>query len=119
MSPNAEQWGENWTEIGQYAREAGRDPAGLTGAVCLNLSIDEDAAAADRQLDDYLARYYGVTDATAARQSHGSYAGPAEGAAEWLTGFARAGVEHFVLRFAGSNERHLEIVAGLRAELGW
>lgn len=119
VSASAEQWGEHWTEIGQHAREAGRDPAALAGAVCLNLSIDDDAAAADRQLNDYLARYYGVTDPTGARQTHGSYAGPASGAAEWLDGFARAGVQHFVLRFAGSNERHLEIVAGLRSELGW
>jgi alkanesulfonate monooxygenase SsuD/methylene tetrahydromethanopterin reductase-like flavin-dependent oxidoreductase (luciferase family) len=116
VSPNAAQWGEHWTEIKGIAQEAGRQP---TGAVCLNLSIDNDTAAADRQLDDYLAQYYGVTDSSAARATHGSYAGPAAGAADWLDGFAHAGVKHFVLRFAGNNERHLEIVAGLRADLGW
>jgi len=119
VSPDAAQWGEHWSEIGETARAAGRDPAALTGAVCLNLSIDADTAAADRRLDAYLAQYYGVSDAAATRQTHGSYAGPPAGAAEWLEGFARAGVAHFVLRFAGNNENHLETVAALRADLGW
>ena len=119
VSPNATQWGEHWTEIKEVAREAGRNPAMPTGAVCLNLSIDEDSNAADRQLDAYLAQYYGVADGKTPRQTHGSYAGPAAGAADWLDGFARAGVDHFVLRFAGHNERHLETVSGLRADLGW
>jgi probable F420-dependent oxidoreductase len=118
VSPNAAEWGEQWAEIRDIARTAGRDPAMLTGAVCLNLSIDDDATAADRQLDAYLAEYYGVVNGTH-RQTHGSYAGPAAGAAEWLNSFARAGVDHFVLRFAGHNERHLETVSALRADLGW
>ena len=74
VSPNAAQWGEHWTEIQEFAQTAGRDPAALMGAVCLNISINEDANAADRQLDDYLAQYYGVVDKTT-RQTHGSYAG--------------------------------------------
>ena len=119
VSPNAAQWGEQWTEIRDHAKQAGRDPAAVTGAVCLNLSIDDDAAVANRNLDRYLAQYYGVADGTAPRQTHGSYAGPANGAAEWLDGFARAGVEHFVLRFAGNNERHLETLSAIRADLGW
>lgn len=119
VSPNAAQWAEHWGEIREHARQVERDPEVLTGAVCLNLSIDDDTVVADRQLDTYLAQYYGVPDGTAPRQTHGSYAGPAAGAAEWLDGFARAGVEHFVLRFAGNNERHLETVAALRADLGW
>ena len=118
VSPNAAQWGEHWREIKDHASAADRDPAEVTGAVCLNLSIDDDQAAAERNLDDYLAQYYGVKDGSAPRQTHGSYAGPAAGAAEWLDGFAREGVAHFVLRFAGNNARQLEIVAALRAELG-
>ena len=36
------------------------------------------------------------------------YAGPNGALAEWLQGYARAGTTHFVLRFAGDHERHLE-----------
>jgi len=119
VSSDAAQWRAHWAEIADHARAAGRDPAALTGAVCLNLSIGEDAAEASRRLDAYLAEYYGVADPAPLRRSHGSYAGPAAGAADWLKGFADAGVSHFALRFAGDNERHLETVADIRARLGW
>jgi alkanesulfonate monooxygenase SsuD/methylene tetrahydromethanopterin reductase-like flavin-dependent oxidoreductase (luciferase family) len=117
VSPDADTWGAHWTEIRDHTKQAGRDPASVTASVCLNLSIDD--AVANRHLDTYLAQYYGVRDGTAPRQTHGSYAGPAAGAAEWLDGFARAGVEHFVLRFAGNNDHQLEVVAALRADLRW
>lgn len=119
VSPDATQWGDHWTEIREHIQTAGREAGDVTGAVCLNLSIDDDRAVADRNLDAYLAQYYGVPSGTAPRQSHGSYAGPAAGAAEWLHGFASAGVEHFVLRFAGNNDSQLEIVAALKSDLGW
>ena len=47
------------------------------------------------------------------------YSGPAPGVAEWLDGYARAGATDLVLRFAGEHERHLEILAQVRAKLGW
>ena len=118
VSSDSAQWSEHWTEITDIAKEAGRASGTPTGAVCLNLCIDDDTASADRQLDAYLAEYYGVADGTP-RQTHGSYAGPAAGAADWLDGFARAGVDHFVLRFAGRNEQHLETLARVRDDLGW
>ena len=47
------------------------------------------------------------------------YSGPAQGVAEWLDGYARAGATDLILRFAGEHERHLEILAQVRAKLGW
>jgi alkanesulfonate monooxygenase SsuD/methylene tetrahydromethanopterin reductase-like flavin-dependent oxidoreductase (luciferase family) len=119
VSSDASQWAEHWTDVTDAAQKAGRAAGTPTGAVCLNVCINDDVAAADRQLDAYLAEYYGVSDGTAPRQTHGSYAGPAAGAAAWLDGFAQAGVDHFVLRFAGRNAQHLQILSDLRAELGW
>lgn len=118
VTPNAASWAAQWAEVRDIAREAGRDPDALTGAIVLNLSIDDDTKVAENRLDAFLAQYYGVVDATH-RQTQGCFAGSASGAAAWLDEFARAGVEHFVLRFAGHNERHLETLAGLRADLGW
>ena len=43
-APDAKGWGVQWREIHDIAREAGRDPAALTGAIYLTLTIDEDAA---------------------------------------------------------------------------
>lgn len=119
VSASAQQWGEGWREVEDHAREAGRDLNDLIAAVVLNLSIDEDEAAADAELDRYIAEYYGVKDPGPLRASHGSYAGTAAGAAEWLNEFAEQGARHFALRFAGDNERHLEVVARVREQLGW
>jgi hypothetical protein len=52
------------------------------------------------------------------RDRQASYAGPADGAAGWLSSWVRAGVGHLVLRFAGDHQRHLEAVAKLRDKLG-
>jgi hypothetical protein len=49
------------------------------------------------------------------RSRQACYAGPNDGLAEWLQGYARAGTTHLVLRFAGEHERHLETVAALRS----
>ena len=52
------------------------------------------------------------------RARQASYAGPSSGAAEWLSKWVEAGVQHLVLRFAGDPERHLEIVGKLRSQIG-
>jgi hypothetical protein len=51
------------------------------------------------------------------RKRQACYAGPGAGLAEWLQGYATSGVAHFVLRFAGDHERHLETVAALRGAI--
>jgi len=116
-APDAEQWGRQWAEIGAIARDAGRDPAALTGAMYLTLAVDDDAARADARLDAYLGQYYGQP-AVAIRKRQVCYAGPRAGAVEWLQGYVSAGASHLVLRFAGDHERHLEMLATVRADLG-
>jgi alkanesulfonate monooxygenase SsuD/methylene tetrahydromethanopterin reductase-like flavin-dependent oxidoreductase (luciferase family) len=116
IAPDAEQWGRQWNEVKEIARAAGRDPNALTGAMYLTLSVDDDAGHANARLDSYLEQYYGPPAAvTRKRQAH--YAGSSEGLAEWLQGYASAGTQHLVLRFAGDHARHLETVAALRADL--
>ena len=99
------------------ARNAGRDPGALAGAMYLTIAVDDDAGRANARLDAYLERYYGQP-AAVLRSRQACYAGGAAGLAEWLDGYARAGASHLVLRFAGDHERHLETVAALRAALG-
>jgi hypothetical protein len=43
------------------------------------------------------------------------YAGPPSDLDAYLTGYARAGAAHLILRFAGEHEQHLETVAAVRA----
>ncbi len=112
-APDPAVWAEQWAEIRAVARDAGRDPAGLTGAMYLTLSVDERAQRAEERLDGFVAAYYGQP-APVARARQACYAGSAAGAAEWLAGYARAGAEHLVLRFAGEHERCLEAIAAIR-----
>jgi probable F420-dependent oxidoreductase len=116
-SPDPEVWRRQWGEIRDIAREAGRDPEQLTGAVYLTMTLDEDKARAEQRINGFFESYYG-RPAAEMRARQASYAGPAAGAAEWLSSWARAGVQHLVLRFAGDPERHLEMAAGLREKIG-
>ncbi len=107
-----------FAEVKAAARDAGRDPAAITGASYLTLAIDDDAARADARINAYLEQYYGMRpDVMRKRQM--CFAGPASGAAAWLKAYADAGVSHMVLRFAGDHERHLETAARLKRDLGW
>jgi probable F420-dependent oxidoreductase len=115
-SPDPEVWQRQWGEIRDIAREAGRDPGQLTGAVYLTMTLDEDKARAEQRINVFFESYYG-RPAAEMRARQASYAGPVSGAAEWLSSWARAGVQHLVLRFAGDPERHLEMAANLRSEI--
>jgi len=116
--PEAAKWGEQWQEVRRIAEAAGRNPDRLTGAIYLTLTIDDDAGRADERLNQYLETYYGrPTAEMRARQS--CYAGPAEGAAQWLKSYADAGANHIMLRFAGDHDRHLDEGAKICDSLGW
>ncbi len=116
--PNPEMFAERLQTVRQHARDAGRDPDGITGAIYLTLTIDDDADRGMARIDDFLFRYYNQP-AAEMKRSQDCYAGPVSGAAAWLKAYADAGAEHIVLRFAGDHDRHLESLSGIRAELGW
>jgi alkanesulfonate monooxygenase SsuD/methylene tetrahydromethanopterin reductase-like flavin-dependent oxidoreductase (luciferase family) len=113
---SAAQWGQQWREIGRLAREAGRDPATLTGSIYLTISLDDDVARANARLDAYLERYYDHPPA-ALRKRQECFAGPPSGLAEYLSAYLAAGASHLILRFAGDHERHFEYVEKARNEL--
>ena len=115
--PDAAGWGRQWAQVQAIAREAGRDPAPLVGAVYLTLALDEDDDRAERRLDGFLEAYYGQP-AAMIRSRQACYAGPGAGAVEWLQGYLDAGASHLVLRFAGDHEPQLETMARLRPQLG-
>jgi probable F420-dependent oxidoreductase len=97
-------------EIRSVARSAGRDPARLSAAMYLTLSIDADAARAGARMDTFLEAYYGAP-AEVLRRRQAVYSGPADGAVAWLDGYASAGATDLILRFAGDEVRHLEVLA--------
>jgi alkanesulfonate monooxygenase SsuD/methylene tetrahydromethanopterin reductase-like flavin-dependent oxidoreductase (luciferase family) len=113
-APDPERWRTQWAEIGAIARQVGRDPGQLTGAVYLTLTVDDNKARAEARINAFIESYYG-RPAAEMRARQATYAGPADGAAEWLSAWAQAGASHLVLRFAGDHQRHLDAIAGLRA----
>ncbi len=106
------------SQIRALARDAGREGGVTDAATYLTLAIDDDPARANARMDDYMARYYNQP-AAAMRARQVNYAGPAEGAAELLAGYAETGCTHVVLRFAGDHERQMRAVAKIRVGLGW
>jgi alkanesulfonate monooxygenase SsuD/methylene tetrahydromethanopterin reductase-like flavin-dependent oxidoreductase (luciferase family) len=115
-APDPERWRAQWADIQGIAREAGRDPGKLTGAVYLTLTIDDNATEADGRMNAFIESYYG-RPAAEMRARQATYAGPAEGAAAWLSSWVRAGASHLVLRFAGDHRRHLDAIAKLRPNI--
>jgi probable F420-dependent oxidoreductase len=116
--PTPEEYPTQIEEVRAAAKEAGRDPKAITGAIYLTLAIDDDAARADAKINDYLSNYYGVP-AAGMRARQRCYAGPAKGAAAWLKSYADAGATHLMLRFAGDHERHLDLASRIKRDLGW
>jgi alkanesulfonate monooxygenase SsuD/methylene tetrahydromethanopterin reductase-like flavin-dependent oxidoreductase (luciferase family) len=110
-------WTGQWAEVQQILREAGRDAGQFVAAIYMTLAIDEDAGRANERIDAFLERYYGQP-AAAMRKRQACYGGPSAGAAEFLQGFANAGASNIIVRFVGDPDRQLEILAGLRRELG-
>ncbi|MNC93186.1 hypothetical protein D3C83_97580 [compost metagenome] len=80
------------------------------------MTIDDDKARAEERMNAFMQSYYG-RPAAEMRVRQATYAGPADGAAEWLSTWSRAGASHLVLRFAGDPERHLEAISRLRPQI--
>jgi alkanesulfonate monooxygenase SsuD/methylene tetrahydromethanopterin reductase-like flavin-dependent oxidoreductase (luciferase family) len=117
IAPAAADFAAGLAHVRQVAAGRGRNPAQVSGAMYLTLSLDDDPAAADARLNHFLERYYNQP-AASTRRRQACYAGPAAGVAKWLDSYAQAGADHLVLRFAGDHGRHLEAVAKLRQGMG-
>lgn len=116
--PDAATFAEQWATVREHAREAGRDPAALTGAIYLTIAVDEDAERGQQRIDSFLVDYYGQP-AAILRKRQACFGGPAGAAAEWMKSYVDAGASHLVLRFAGDHERQQEVMAQVRQDLGW
>jgi probable F420-dependent oxidoreductase len=118
ISPSAETFRMRWLEVRAMAREAGRDPDALDGAMYMTLCVDDNGARGEARIGEFLEAYYpGRGEMMKKHQAW--FAGPASAVADWLAGYADAGLTHFVIRFAGDHERQLDEIASIRAKLGW
>ena len=115
---DASEWGSLFREIQSVAKDSGRNPDDITGAVYLTVALNDDAEAANARIDNYLEGYYSAP-AAVIRKRQACYGGTAEGLAEWLQSFIDAGAQHLMLRFAGDHDHQLEAVSKLRAAQPW
>ena len=114
--PDARGYGETLRQVHAMATDAGRDAGTITGAAYLTVAIDDDGARGEASINAYLGGYYGVP-AARIRDRQACFAGPAEAAMEWLSGYFAEGATHIVLRFVGDHAHHLDTVAKLRSKL--
>ena len=63
-------------------------------------------------------RSYGQS-AAILRKRQACFGGPPAAAAEFMQSYVEAGASHLVLRFAGDHERHQDVMAKVRQDLGW
>ena len=94
---------EKFPGVQAAARAAGRAARRGDRRGLLTLALDPNAAAAEKRLDAFLETYY-AAPARAIKARQATYAGPIEGAAEWLQRWIDAGVRHVALRFAGGDQ---------------
>lgn len=111
------EWAERWRQIGDIAREAGRDPAAITGAAYVTVAVNADRAAAGAELDAYLEGYY-MQPAEVIRQQQHCHSGDRAAVVDWLGKFVEAGASHLCVRFTGSDDaRQMEELVRIRDEL--
>ena len=95
---------EGLARLRDEAARIGRDPAAIEPALMTTLHVDPDPATAQRELRGFMEPYYGVP-LEVMEKLQGCFAGSAAACAEWLGDYAEAGVRHFVLRFAASDQQ--------------
>jgi alkanesulfonate monooxygenase SsuD/methylene tetrahydromethanopterin reductase-like flavin-dependent oxidoreductase (luciferase family) len=93
-----------WSRIAAMAREEGRDPGRLHGALYHNINVNEDRAAALEESKTFLDRYYSSKFTPAFVEGWTVAGGPAECAAQLRAYFA-AGVGHMALRLTSWDQR--------------
>lgn len=110
-------WSARWREVEGYAREAGRDPAKITGAAYVTVAVNPDRAKADAELDAYLEGYYMQPAAVIREQQH-CFSGDRAAVVAWLNDFVEGGASHLCVRFTGSDDRQqMEELIKIREEL--
>jgi probable F420-dependent oxidoreductase len=101
--PSVEFFAEHFPRVQAAAKDAGRTPSDVQGAAYLTLALDPDAAKAEARMDQFLETYY-AAPARVIKARQAGYAGPMEGAVEWIQRWIDAGARHLALRFAGGDQ---------------
>ena len=109
-------WTASWARLKDYAEEAGRDPAQITGAAYVTIAVNDDILMATGELDHYLESYY-MLPAAQIRDQQYCFAGDQASVTAWLREFVDGGASHICVRFTGSDdERQMETLVAMRED---
>ena len=111
-APTPEDYAAQLAQVRSVAQANGRDPAAITGAMYLTVTLDDDPAKAEDRMNRFFEHYYSQP-AQRMRRRQICYAGPAGALAEWLDRYIQAGASHLCLRIAGDHAQQLDIIARL------
>lgn len=116
IGPDAETFGQRQQLFVDAAVKAGRDPADLTTAIYLTVSIDDDAQAAEEAIDEYLHSYYGAPPAVM-RSFQACCGGTVDDVLAFIRSYIDAGAQHIVLRLVGDHGSMLTQISAHLDEL--
>ena len=120
VAPDATAFAEGLGRVKDVARKAGRAPGAVEGAMYVTVALDDNVAKANERLLSFLGGFTMHAQPPAAdSRAPGVLRGTGDGLAEWLEEYAKAGVGHFCVRFAGEHETHMAAMAKVRVALGW
>ena len=103
ISHDPQEFSRDWERLQNYCVEAGRDPSELLRILYVTLNVNRNADQAGSETEAFLAGYYGASHEQISR-TQAIASGEPEHCAEFLRGFARAGVNQFIVRFAASGQ---------------
>lgn len=102
-----ERFARDWTQVGQLAEAAGRDPRGLTPALTAGVAIRSSSSAAREALAHHLCARYGQPF-DPQRVSSLAIAGTPDECVDRVAEYRAAGVEHFSFLLTGPAEAAVE-----------
>jgi alkanesulfonate monooxygenase SsuD/methylene tetrahydromethanopterin reductase-like flavin-dependent oxidoreductase (luciferase family) len=91
-----------WNVITEYAEENGYDPDDIQNSFQVTMTIDDDTAAADEKMEQYIKTYYPQLYEGKDPLEWGP-SGDADDLIDWIEEFHDRGVNEFIVRFGGSD----------------
>lgn len=96
ISEPPSEFAEVGRRVAKYAHEYGRDPDEMERVFYMTVNLNDDAAEAEREADQWIRLYYGVN---IWRELWGPW-GPSEGLADAIRAYEAAGATTVIVRFA-------------------
>jgi probable F420-dependent oxidoreductase len=103
ISKSPQEFINQWEQLRGYCAQAGRDPEILLRVLYVTVNVNPDRRRAEAETEAFLKAYYGAAWEHIFN-TQGIASGEPERCAEFLRGFARAGVNHFIVRFSGTRQ---------------